>query len=1048
MSDLTEPKGKVNKASEREDAPKRQRSLAVRVLRATGWTLLIVVLLVVGLLAGLTFYYTPARLTALVNRELADRFDADVRVGDVNYTFWSTFPNLHVSIDSLGIRSRALRGLSHADREKLPSNAEQLLKISRINAIISMPALLKNHIRIRDVDVDGMAMNLVTVNDSIANYNILPAGLKLPAKMPRISLDTLHLMDLGPIKATFLEKGIDADIDIRQIALSNRDGNDVYDVDIRTMADATYKDRSYLRSFPVDVKGRVKVDFNPVQVSSDKLALMLGSIDATTSFRFEFKDKPMVMKFDCRVGTFRVDRLLEQLSLDEFIDIGGLSLPVEMNADVKLTRPYDIAVGGLPAMLAKVNIPRGSLFYSSNEYGDYSLKSVTMTALLHLDGSDLQQVWLAVPSLHLGDKEAGLELQARVTRLFSDPYVEANVKGQADLATILSMVNGGSMNAVNGSMDMATTVRFNVSDIRKKDFRKIDVGGHLTLDDLEAKVPGILPELGVRRLMLKFKAGADGPADAAFTGGLSLDLGIRGLRLKYAMSDGSINMHLNDADIKGHLIAEADGTPNLDRIKAMVKGSSFEYKGKGARASLSGVELNLRGEHSATPVSGRSFVAPASWHVDDASTKFLTTTPRFLSVSLPVDISSMLSHWNAVLQLKGKKGKARVASYPIANEFSDISLTTNLDSLRVESLKLRSGRTTAAMTGTVANFRQFLTSATPVPLRARLDVNIGAADINEISAAYRRGFDVVHGAGAFDRMLADTRIQPSDSMAVLIPRNLFATVNMKIGEMSIIDVPLRTLSGKISMGDGVARVDTFRLDTDFAEVGGAIGYNTSDLQKMHLSLNAGLSRMTLADLYQSFPELLKKAPPVRYLSGNLKASVSASLTLFPRMYFDIPSLQADMNVHGSDVWMRRNKTIRHITRMMLIPGNGPIHFDNLDIHVMVKDNMLMLYPFNIDFSNYSIEVLGMSNFAGDIFYHVGLEKSPLPIPFGVNVKGTFAKPQLRFGGKEWRGIRGSEIAAGIMDYEPVNLPSTLRHGLLELVDKAADYEEKGLLTGD
>lgn len=83
--------------------------------------------------------------------------------------------------------------------------------------------------------------------------------------------------------------------------------------------------------------------------------------------------------------------------------------------------------------------------------------------------------------------------------------------------------------------------------------------------------------------------------------------------------------------------------------------------------------------------------------------------------------------------------------------------------------------------------------------------------------------------------------------------------------------------------------------------------------------------------------------------------------------------------------------------------------------------------------------IGANNFNGDLAYHVGLFRSPLHIPFAVNIEGTYSKPEIKFGGKRWKDKRAAEVVSMMQADDRVNLLVEASHYMKSLVHVAATY---------
>ncbi|MDE6792438.1 MAG: AsmA family protein, partial [Muribaculaceae bacterium] len=86
-------------------------STIYKVAKITAISLGALILLAVAAIIGATFYLTPSRVAAIVNKEASSYLKADVKVSEVNWTLWSSFPWLQVDIDSISIRSRSLQNI-------------------------------------------------------------------------------------------------------------------------------------------------------------------------------------------------------------------------------------------------------------------------------------------------------------------------------------------------------------------------------------------------------------------------------------------------------------------------------------------------------------------------------------------------------------------------------------------------------------------------------------------------------------------------------------------------------------------------------------------------------------------------------------------------------------------------------------------------------------------------------------------------------------------------------------------------------------------------
>ena len=79
-----------------------KKSLGKRVLKWTLWSLLaLVVLILVGVTIAIHFIFTPAKLTPLVEKTAKEYLNAEVHFGNIELTFFSTFPDFGIQLSML-----------------------------------------------------------------------------------------------------------------------------------------------------------------------------------------------------------------------------------------------------------------------------------------------------------------------------------------------------------------------------------------------------------------------------------------------------------------------------------------------------------------------------------------------------------------------------------------------------------------------------------------------------------------------------------------------------------------------------------------------------------------------------------------------------------------------------------------------------------------------------------------------------------------------------------------------------------------------------------
>ena len=266
-----------------------------------------------------------------------------------------------------------------------------------------------------------------------------------------------------------------------------------------------------------------------------------------------------------------------------------------------------------------------------------------------------------------------------------------------------------------------------------------------------------------------------------------------------------------------------------------------------------------------------------------------------------------------------------------------------------------------------------------------------------------------------------------------------ADIHASAKQVRYINLHLYDLSTDIGIADGVAGIDTLQLAADFCKAGANVCYDTSDLQRMSATAKLDINDINVVKLLQNFEAIERKFPAIANLTAMLGVHADARMLIFPNMYLNVPSLWANANVKVWDLSVKQNKFIHHVANMLMIYGHEDLKVADMDIRASLHSNLLQVFPFDFEMSKYKLHFEGLNNLNGDLYYHIGVDKWPLRLPFGVNIKGTYAHPLLRFGGRHWHDKNSLAVTSDIESHNRVNLlSSTVKYGT-KIVHTAATY---------
>ncbi|MDE5795505.1 MAG: hypothetical protein K2H75_00180, partial [Muribaculaceae bacterium] len=508
----------------------------------------------------------------------------------------------------------------------------------------------------------------------------------------------------------------------------------------------------------------------------------------------------------------------------------------------------------------------------------------------------------------------------------------------------------------------------------------------------------------------------------------------------------TLNAWVNDADAKipsesitlalGGFTLKASA-PDLRKPTADVKGAAslnrLHINTTNTHTRLHDLKLNLDVHNTGRYVPR---TVPMKPHADTEGLKGTRHTPLYLIPSLSKTVSEFLGNNTFKVSLKADGGEFITKAVPAPSYLYNLDLRLDNNRFDVHNLRLRAGDTGMGMHGTISGLRDFMLSKRPVPLDIDMTVALDTVNINRLARLYERSM-ILAGDTTAGKAAVPAPPKSSDSVAVMIPRNINARIKATALETVYTDLHLYDLKTNISVRDGVVDVNPLNISATFGETAMKLRYATDNIQAMGISAALDFNNINVVSFFQNFHTLLMMMPQMENLSGYITANMDGNFSIFPDMYANVPSIQATVTIKGRELKVHQSDFIRRLTRMLLIHTDDDLSIDDVDVRAVVHDNLCELYPFTFKFDSYSLSMAGLNNFQGKMYYHLGVEKSPLHIPFGINIVGNYSHPQLRFGGAHFKVNQATDITSHIATQQTFNVVKEAKYYIHEFVRKAA-----------
>lgn len=472
----------------------KAKKIIKRTLKVLLWTVVTLVVLVAVMLWAVVWAISPENLTRYAEQAANKYLDAKVEIGKLELTAYSTFPILHVDIDSLSIASGSLDSIAGVDGLSLPVDAPHLVSFSRLHFSMNLAEAMIGRIDINDLTVKDLDANIVELSPTVSNYAIVPASSVAAdtvasdtamIELPWIRCKRIVLEGTTRLAYYSAADALSASIELDTASVYSR-GRDKYELKFAGVADCSMGGERVVSDLPFNMGFDAKWNYRrAMDIGITDLQARLLDIPITGGVTLLAEEgEPLLHDFTLAVDSVRFASVLPQLPVEYRRMFSRVNSNLMVSADVKLNEPYVLTSaneGALPSMSARLVIP-DSYWHRIGRRG--RIDKLALDAQVEIDGQRPNASTVTLNNLVLNGVAVKLQLAGRATNLFADPHVTATLNGHTDLGVITSMVNVPLNFTVTGEAEANASVDMAMSDLSKENFHKVKVDGSLGLHNI------------------------------------------------------------------------------------------------------------------------------------------------------------------------------------------------------------------------------------------------------------------------------------------------------------------------------------------------------------------------------------------------------------------------------------------------------------------------------------------------------------------------------------------------------------------------------------
>ncbi len=481
------------------EQPKPKKSLLKRILKWSGITILLLLILIVA--APFIF---KDKIVQIVKEEANKNLNAKVDFGEFDLTLFSSFPDFRFKIQKVSVINIE------------PFKGDTLAYIKELSFDLNIKSVISgDKYQINSLIIDEPKINAIVMADGKANWDIAKASTDTAAVEPA---------DTSATKFTLKLKSL-------QIKHANITYNDM-----QGNMSAALKDMNYTLSG--DFTQDNFILSNLLEIA--ELSYNMGGVGYLTKAKTRFKadlnmDMPN-MKFTFKENEFDLNELA--LTFDGFVSMPKDDIGMDLKFAAKQTE-FKSILSLIPSVYSKDfasvktegklkldGMAKGTMHTSadgkSDTYPSFEVnlgiadamfkypslpKSVNNINIdVHLENKKdyLDATVIDVNKFHLEMAGNPINMWAHVKTPISDPDLAAEIKGVINLASVKEFVPMEAGDEMSGVVTADIAAAGRMSSIDKKEYDKFKMSGSLAIDKMNYKTTALPYAVMLNAMKLNF----------------------------------------------------------------------------------------------------------------------------------------------------------------------------------------------------------------------------------------------------------------------------------------------------------------------------------------------------------------------------------------------------------------------------------------------------------------------------------------------------------------------------------------------------------------
>ncbi|WP_298616345.1 AsmA family protein [uncultured Odoribacter sp.] len=988
------------------------------------WFFLTVVgmIFLIGIAIGiiLNFVFTPAKITPLVEKTAAQYLKADIHIGEIELTFFSTFPDLGLKITDASIVSNVLR-----DTSLQAAQTDSLMYIKECLVTVNPVAYLrKNEIKVKDFILDAPRIYAFIDKNGQANWNMtgeVADSLVADSIVPQEKVRSETYLDIKNVKIrngwlVFDDRntqlysrveGLNLDVDGDFLGRTAE-----LQLDLSAQNLLLWQEGKLLvRRLALGVETRMNVNRDSLLYTLEKAVFTVNGIKFGAGGRLQADTVNRTVLVDIKYG-IHIPSLKTLLDLVP-ADVLDKDKKVDVRGDVLCT-------GTLTGLYGKKNIPLfTSEFKIKDGYIAYEgmpsqIEQLDMDFFAQIDLQKEQPSYIQLDHFCMKGGKTDIDVVGRAENILEDPVIRAKLDADIDfddLTRIFPLTDG-----VNCEGKIAASLKTNVllSDVMAANYGRLKVGGWCKMQDVAVFIPKDSIVMNVKSAGIGFATNRKNEKVLQGVDFLNGIVGYSGLDIhvknKVRLLMDTTYLTLKTTPLKDTLaIATVNSGLHIGRTLFIVRDTL-----------LLGVK-QMEAKAKLMPSKRNKDIPRIEAQFQFDSLRLRALNNRLNIARGDLQLSATRSRRNeriwfpsGYIDFEGLR--AYTPYFPLRIRMPGTRVHFDRQQIFLDSAVMRIGRSDVRLTGSLSNLtRAFFKKE---DLKAELTVQSKMINCNQIMRALDMGTVYMNKVQTGYKEAISTEEDDMDNLAVasdsigyegnsavfVVPPGIDFTFKTDIDKMIFGNLLMDSIHGEMVMKNQCIEVSDLELRSSAANMDATLIYKATDTLRAYTGFALKMHDIRIDSLVRVIPALDTLFPMLKSFEGVVDFHISAESWLDSAFMIDLPTLRAAAYLDGHDLVLMDGETFAEISKMLMFKNKKRNMIDSISVDFLIKDGVIEIFPFLLEMDRYKVAVGGEHNIDMTFKYHVSLLKSPIPFRAGVDISGSLEKIRFRITKAKYKNL--------------------------------------------